>query len=543
MYKFLGAILFFSAISFCNYATAQTTDKLSAKDFLEYEDYNRALVEYLKLYKENKNDLDVNIKVGFCYLKVNDDKTKAIPYLDYVYKKGNYNDELIMYLGIAYMYAYKFDEAIKYFNIYRTKVKTKNYELVDRYIENCESAKVLIKKPANVTFENLGKTINTKFPEYYPFITRDQSTLYFTSSRETNAKKIQSSEGFYTADIYFSTVKRGDWSRSKSISTIVNTAEDEQCVYITPDGQTMIIYIDNEQVHGDIFSTSLSPKVKTFPAPITFEDPINTNSLELEGCISEDGNTMFVSSNREGSLGETDLFKFKKLPNGKWGLPINLGANVNTKYKETFPVYDEKNKILYFASKGHTNMGGFDIFKSKFDETTQTFGQAINMGFPINTPEDNVGFMLAENKRDGYMAAVRKEGFGDLDIYKITFNDVDVQPSVIKGIVTTNDTSKTEIDAFITLTDANTKVEIDSKNINPTSGKYIFAVGPGKYTLTISSVGYEVVKEEITVFDKIDYVFEIDKNITLIKIATLSTLPTDETIIKPSGSAIPIKKK
>jgi hypothetical protein len=543
MYKLFLAILFFSAMRFCNYATAQTTDKLSAKDFLEYEDYNRALVEYLKLYKENKNDLDVNIKVGFCYLKVNDDKTKAIPYLEFVYKKGTYSDELIMYLGIAYMYAYKFDEAIKYFNIYRTKVKTKNYELVDRYIENCESAKVLIKKPVNVSFENLGKTINTKFPEYYPFITRDQSTLYFTSSRETNAKKIQSSEGFYTADIYFSTVKRGDWSKSKSISTIVNTAEDEQCVYITPDGQTMIIYIDNEQVHGDIFSTSLSPKVKSFPVPITFEDPINTNSLELEGCISEDGNTMFVSSNREGSLGETDLFKFKKLPNGKWGLPINLGSNVNTKYKETFPVYDEKNKILYFASKGHTNMGGFDIFKSKFDETTQTFGQAINMGFPINTPEDNVGFMLAENKRDGYMAAVRKEGFGDLDIYKITFNDVDVRPSVIKGIVTTNDTSKKEIDAFISLTDANTKAEIDSKNINPTSGKFIFAVGPGKYTLTLSSVGYEAVKEEITVFDKIDYIFEIEKNITLIKTATPTTLPTDETIIKADGSAMPIKIK
>ena len=110
----------------CNYSNAQSTDNLSAKDFFEYEDYNRALVEYLKLYKQDKSDINTNLKLGICFLRVNGDKTKAFPYLEYVYKKGEYEDELLLYLGMTNMYAYKFDEAIKFFNAYREKLKSKN---------------------------------------------------------------------------------------------------------------------------------------------------------------------------------------------------------------------------------------------------------------------------------------------------------------------------------------------------------------------------------------------------------------------------------
>lgn len=537
MLRLYLAILICAINGFSFRSNAQTIENLGAKDFFEYEDYNRALFEYLKLYKQNKYDLHVNLRIGICYLKVNDDKTKAIPYLEFVQKSGEFNDELFLYLGMAYMYAYRLDDAIKFFNTYRSKLKSKNYNLIDRYIENCESAKVLMKKPVNVTFENLGKPINTKYPEYYPFVTQDQSTMYLTSSRDGNARKIQSSEGFFTADIYVSKVKHGEWSKVKSIGNAVNTVEDEQCVYVTPDGQNMIVYIDNETENGDIYITSLGPKIKIFPKPEPFKNPVNTNSLELEGCISEDGNTLIVSSNRAGGMGETDLYKFNKLPNGEWGLPINLGTNVNTRYKEAFPVFDETNQILYFASTGHTSMGGFDIFKSKYDVETQTFGKAINIGYPINTPEDNMGFSLTENKRDGYIAAVRKEGLGDLDIYKVIFNDVDDRLSIIKGVVSINDTARSEMDAFITLIDAQTKGEIDSKNVNPTSGKYIFAVGPGKYILTVVSPGFEDIKEEIIVYDKADYIFEIEKNLLLQKPGAV--IPTPKKPLAP----LPLKGK
>lgn len=519
MRKLFLALLVFCVIGFFNLSKAQVVAEMTAKDFFSYEDYNRALVEYLKLYKEKKDDLEINFNIGFCYLQVNDDRTKAIPFLEFVYNKDKTNPEVILNLGLAYMYKYDFDKATSYFNEYRSKISPKKYELVDHYIENCENSKVLIKNPVNVTFENLGKEINSKFPDYYPFVTDDESTLYFTSRREGNARKIKSWQGFFTADIYFSKVSAGQWARAKNIGALINTSEDEECVYVTPDGKNMIIYVDNTtaNISGDIFLSTVT-KNKTFQKPVPFNTPLTTKDPELEGCITEDLNMMIVASDREGGLGETDLYMFRKLPNGEWGIPVDLGPNVNTQYTEAFPVFDEINNVLYFSSEGHTNMGGFDIFKSKFNPKTQQFEKAVNIGYPINTPEDNMEFTMAANNRDGYLSAVRKDGFGDLDIYKVTFNDVEVRPSIIKGIVSTMDTIKKDIDAFVTINDAKTNEELDAKNVNSKSGKYIFAVNPGKkYFLNVTSPGYQDVKEEIVVYDKSDFTFEIEKNIVLRK--------------------------
>ncbi len=530
------AVFIFTLI--CNYSNAQTNDGFGAKDYLEYEDYNRALIEYLKLYKANKGDLNLNTKIGLCYLHVNEDKTKAIPYLEFAYKKGGYDDELLLYLGMAYMYAYKFDEAIKYFNDYKGKVKAKNQEIVNHYIKNCESAKLIIKNPVNVTFENLGKDINSKYPDYQPFVTKDQGTLYFTSGRETNSKKIQSSQGYFTSDIYFSKVKEGEWMKAKGIGNMINTAEDEQCVYVTPDGKNMIISIDNEIVFGDLFISSTLDN-KQFSKPVPFNRPVNSEGLELEGCISEDANMMIISSKRDEGLGETDLYMVKKLPNGNWGLPINLGPNINTPYKEAFPRFDEKNNILYFSSEGHDNMGGFDIFKSQFNSETQTFEKAVNMGYPINTPEDNMQFSVAGNKRDGYISAWRKEGIGDLDIYKLIFNDIEIRISVIKGIVTVKDSLNQEIDAMVSIFNKKTNKKVEAKNANKKSGKYVFAVEPGKYLLTVSSPNFQDYSQEIIIYDKSDsdYIFEIERNIVLKKYEAVPT-PLKSAPLKPDKTVI-----
>lgn len=539
MLKHYSVIIVFIATVFSSPAQI-TTAGLTADDFFEYQDYNRALEEYLKLYRTTKDDVKINLRIGICYLNVNDNRSKAIPFLQYVYNKGEYDKELLLELGQAHTYNYNFDEAIKFFNDYRSLTSPKNYGLVDHYIENCENAKVMIKNPINVTFENLGKEINSKYPDYYPFVTADEGTFYFTSRREGNARKIKSWQGYFTADIYFSKVQKGQWTKARNIGTMINTIEDEECVFITPDGKTMVIYMDNQTYSGDLFLSTLS-KSKTFSKPVILEEPANSKDLELEGCITQDGNKLFIATDRNGGFGDVDIFMFKRLPNGKWGLPINVGPGVNTRYKEAFPIFDEQNQILYFSSQGHTNMGGFDIFRSRYDPGTQTFLPAENIGYPINTPEDNMQFTLARNKRDGYISAVRKEGMGDLDIYKVTFNEIDNRISVIKGVISTTDTLKKEIDATITLLDAKTNDEIDSKNVNPQTGKYIFAVEPGKYIIEVKSSGYDDIKQPFTVFDKSDYTFEIENNVTLQKIVdtTSQVKPTKSEGLKKS---IPVKK-
>ncbi len=542
MQKLYFTILIFLFCVICNYSNAQPAEKLSAKDYLAEQDYNSALSEFLRLYKSKKTDPEINFQIGFCYLNVNDDKSKAIPFLEFVYKKGGYGDELLLYMGMAYMYGYRFDDAIKFFTEYRKKTSPKKYDIIDHYIENCESAKVLVKNPVNVTFENLGKEINSKFPDYYPFVTKDQSTLYFTTRREGRSQKLKSWQGYFTSDIYFSKVVAGQWTKPKSIGSI-NTAEDEQCVFVTPDGKKMVIYMDNELVSGDLFLASMVGKSKTFSKPVPFPEPVNTPDLELEGCITEDGEMLIISSDRIAGMGETDLYMFKKLPTGEWGNPFNLGSNVNTKYKESFPVFDEKNNVLYFASEGHASMGGSDIFKSKFNVETQTFGPAENMGYPINTPEENLEFTLASNKRDGYISAVRKEGFGDLDIYKVIFNDVENQVSILKGIISTSDSVKKDIDAMVSILDEKTNEKLDSIKANLKSGKYIFSISPGKYNLTVSSPGFVDYKETINILDKSDFVFEIEKNVRLIKPGESPPLPMKDAIKETPVKPDPKKKK
>ncbi len=543
MYKQHFILTVFLITLVINYSIAQPEEKLSAKEYLAREDYNHAIEEFLKQYKTQKDDPELNFNIGLCYLNVNDDKSKALPYLEYVYKKGeNKDDELLFYMARAYTHAYQFDEAIKFFNEYRKKINSKRYPEIDRYIENCETAKTLMKNPVNVTFENLGKEINSKFPDYYPFVTEDQSTLYYTTRREGKSQKLRSWQGYFTSDIYFSKVVAGQWTKPKSIGPMINTAEDEQCVYVSPNGRKMIIYMDNETATGDLFITEMPLKSKTFPKPVPFDAPVNSTELELEGCITEDGSMLIISSDRLEGLGGADLYMFKKLPTGKWGDAINLGPNINTIYSESFPVYDEKTATLYFASEGHANMGGSDIFKSKFNEATQTFGPAVNMGYPINTPEENLEFTLAGNRRDGYISAVRKEGFGDLDIYRVIFNDVEAQISVIKGIVSTNDTVKKDIDAVISLLNAKTNEQIDSKSVIPQSGKYIFSASPGKYILKVESPGYDEYRENVNVYDKSDFVFEIEKNIKLPQSGTTPATkePVKGNTVKPTNT--PVKK-
>jgi hypothetical protein len=506
----------------CNGGYAQKVSaketKKAAKNFLGYEDYNRALVELLKIYKNGRFDTQLNLNIGICYLNVNDDKSKAIPYLEYVLSTQVYKNEVLLYTGMAYSYHYEFDKAISYFNKFREKASPEDIAFADHYIENCENAKELIKKPVNVSFENLGKDINSKAPDYFPFITADEGTLYFTTRRSSTIGKNESDDGYYTSDIFVSKVDKGQWVKAKNAGPLVNTEEDEQCVYLTPSGKNIIIHMDHEGDADELYISTLGGKKQTLLEPEVLGGPINKKTaFDLQACISDDENTLIIASDRPGGFGGCDLYSVKKLPNSKWGIPMNLGPEINTKYDENFPVLDEKNNILYFSSQGHTGMGGYDIFKSKYNFEKRAYGPPANIGYPINTPDDNMQITLAKNKRDAYISAYRKEGYGDLDIYKVTFNDVENSLSVIKGVVSTGDSTHKDLEATITILDKKTNEEIDSKEVNPQTGKYIFAVEPGKYVLKVSSPGFADVMQDINVYDKVNYIFEIDKDILLQK--------------------------
>jgi hypothetical protein len=242
---------------------------------------------------------------------------------------------------------------------------------------------------------------------------------------------------------------------------------------------------------------------------------INSKYAEIAGCLSADGKKFYFASDREGGYGGIDIYLCQILPNGEWSEAMNLGPTVNTKFDEDFPNVFNNGKELYFSSTGHSSMGGYDVFKAVWNESKKKFVSVENLGYPINTPEDNMNFRLSDDGKYGYIAALRKEGHGGLDIYRVNFNKVEPKYTVIRGKVSVeNDAQINRVD--ITIFDEEGEIYGDYKP-NLKTMKYVIILPAGNYTMEVESAGYKMIEEEVFVKDKISYRPEVVRDINLKK--------------------------
>lgn len=481
---------------------------LAAK-YYSNKNYKAALNIYLLLLKKEPSNVDYNLKAGRCYLLSHSIKAKAIPHLEFVTKQPGADNESFYELARAYHYGLQFDKAIAAYNKYKEKNSKKSAE-IDRLIQQCLNGKELVKRRLDVTFENLGKTINSPDPDYYPIITPDDQTLVFTTRRKSSAGP--EIDGFYPSDIFITTKKAGVWQKAASIGGNINTALDEQATDITYDGNTIVFYIDHIEILGDLH-TSKRPNGKgAFLKSQPMNDKINSG-FETSGSIytPADGEGMqylVFSSSRPDNFGQTDIYMCRQVPTTNeagdvvytWAMPQNLGPNINTKFKEEFPRLSMDGKTLYFASEGHSSMGGFDIFKSVWEEETNTWSKPRNLGYPINTAEDEMMISLIEGERVGYMSAMREDGMGDWDLYRVTFNEVEGKETIYRGHVIGDSTTKLR-NAIIHVNNKATGAEFGTYIPEKSKGYYIMALPPGKWVVTVEAEGYKIFEETITLFD------------------------------------------
>ena len=504
-------------------------DPREAEQKLNEGNYEEALDDYLDLLEKEPRNEKYNYNVGVCYLNTNINKSKAIPYFEIVTRLPKYDPNGMYLLGRAYHYANRFDDAIKAYNKFKEvgRGSSSNLKDVDRQVQYCYNAKELIKYPVDVTFENLGKNVNSQYADYYPYIPADESFLVFNSKRPEGSMK--AIDGAYTSNIYISKVASGAFQKAKSIGAPVNTSEgDEEVIGLTSDGKTMLIYYDNLKGYGDIYSVD-GDKNHNFKKPAILDDNINSaGATEIAASISPDGNTLYFASDRSGGFGGTDLYVSNKLPTGKWGPVRNLGPSVNTAQDEDFPNISADGKTLYFSSKGHTSMGGYDIFRADHDEATNSWTGIKNIGYPLNTTEDDMNLRLSTTGRYGYMAAVREGGIGDLDIYRVTFADIEPSYTVIKGVISSVDSTQrvTYPDVFITVTDTKTQEIIGNYVPNPNTGRYVIIVPPGNYVLNVEVNGFQAMTEKINVLDKVNFKTEFDKDLKLLPEGYKAPTPT-----------------
>ncbi|MCW3071046.1 MAG: hypothetical protein JWO44_936 [Bacteroidetes bacterium] len=525
MKKSVSLVFTFLFILFANLLIAQEeadrkVDPYEAdKKFLQ-GNYEAALDDYLVLLDKDPKSDKYNYNIAICYLNTNINKSKAIPYLEILTHKPKFDPNAMYLLGRAYHYANRFDDAVKAYNVFKQtgRGNADNLADVDRQIQFCINAKELMKFPLNVTFENLGNSVNSPYADYYPFVPSDESFIIYNTRRPDEGAEQAKEDGTYPSAIYVSKVTEGAFAKAKNIGPPISKKDGEQeIIGLSASGEIMLLYYTNLKGVGDIYITN-TDKNKSFKTADKLADNINSpKAEEIAACISNDGSMLYFASNRDGGMGGTDLYVSRKLPNGTWGPPQNMGAEINTPFDEDFPNVTNDGKALYFSSNGHTSMGGYDIFKAEMNETTHQFANPKNVGYPINTTEDNFNFRLSNNGRFGYMAAVRDGGLGDLDIYRVTFNEVEPQYSVVKGNITSADSTQrlNFTDVFISVTNSKTQEIVGNYLPNPNTGKYVMVLSPGNYEVSIEANGFQAVIENIAILDKGSYKFEITKDIQL----------------------------
>ena len=385
--------------------------------------FNTALDHFLKAQDFNPNNAILNYKIGKCLL-VSSDKTKAIPFIEKAIElniDATKYDDIHFLLGYAYHLNLEFDKAIEKYNDYKNQLTGKNADQlkndIDKKIEECNYGKELVKHPVDVKIENMGDNFNTKYADHSPVINADGNMLIYTSRGKNSKGGMDVKTGMYNEDIYIVYKDSSGWGKPINPGAPLNSIYNDASVAISPDGKKLLIYKSGDD---DIFECV--QKGKKWSAPVSLGKNINSKYHESSASYSPDGNTIYFVSDRPGGTGSErnrDIYLSKKNDKGEWGPAENLGTVINTPYDEESVFMHPNGKTIYFSSKGHKTMGGFDIFKSDYENGHWT--EPVNLGYPVNTPDDDICFSITGNNARGYYSSARPGGFGDYDIYEIVF--------------------------------------------------------------------------------------------------------------------------
>ncbi|MGZ3883434.1 MAG: hypothetical protein ACXVPQ_06470 [Bacteroidia bacterium] len=491
------------------------------------ENYDLALVNFVKAYELDSSSANINYNVGVCYLKSQTQKYKAEYYLaksiSDVAKNYRIDDATeksapplaFFYYAQALHINYKFDEAIAQFDKFEALVKNDKEWKKDiaYYKAQCIYAKELVAAPLPVLITNMGDSINSEYPDFSPVLSADERTLIYTTRRPSSTGQEKTPDGQYFEDIVVSYKDNaGQWSKPVPLSEYVNTTGHEASINLSPDGQTLIVYKDDGG-NGNIYFSEWDGK--TWGSLQSFGSDINTKSWESHACLNADGSILYFVSDRPGGFGGRDIYRCVKLPNGKWSKALNIGPTVNTAYDEDGAFIHPDGKTFFFASKGHKSMGGFDIMFSIIDEDNK-FSEPFNMGHPINTPDDDVFYVTSPDGKRSYVSSVKEGGYGEKDIYMITIQAAPEKAlALFRGQIIAAEGEKLPDDIVIVVRDKNTGELIGNYRPKIVNGTFSTILPPGKeYNFSYQSNGQEFYNEDVFVSNELSYQ-EIRKEINL----------------------------
>ncbi|MEZ4722245.1 MAG: OmpA family protein [Flavobacteriales bacterium] len=507
-------IFLLSAISAIGQTREEKKLRMDAVKALRSEKFGEAISIYTDLLKLDPNNPDYNYEMGLAIYEQGIHRGQAAQYLEKAIQntKSDTLADMFLFAGKSEQYAGNFDIAIDYFEQYKIQLKKSGMdpneveEDVNRYIEMCENGMVQFENNLDyIRIENMGEAINSPYPDYSPVVTNDESIILFTSRRDNSTGGELDIDDKYFEDIYYSISVNGEYtpalnydSTSRYINSAFNTEIHDATITYSNNETELFIYRDL-----DVWVSKLEDGFWTIPTKAGGR--INSDKgFEPSVFITQDQKTMFVVSDIKSGLGGRDIYITTKDDFGQWKALENLGKNINTKAEEDAPFLTPDGNTLYFASTGHNSMGDYDIFKS-VRNPDGTWGKAENLGPPINTPGHDRYFVTSDDGAVGYYASDRDGGYGETDIYRIVLDCKQVTNTIIRGIVQSEDLGG-PIGATITVFDPKTNVIINTYRTDAKTGKYQMRLKTeNRYGFKIECDGYMAHHGEFTVPKQCDY--------------------------------------
>lgn len=484
MHSISRVLIFLTLIVAFSTSYGQEQDPEQAKQYVEvaegmiegsmaFDDIREVMVRAADL---DTTFIKANYEAGDLHLRTIG-KDLAVKYFLRVYRQDpEYKFDIEYKIGRSYQLGLEFDKAIDYYNRYKEKLKKKsNYQgrdkvtetAVDRAIFECENGKEFTATPGNFSIVNIGREINSEYEDYAPVLNANEDEIVFTSRRrEDNLNENVADDNKPYEDIYIALKQGGSWVRATNIGAPVNTPYHGSNLALSKDGNTLFIYKDDNG--GDIYFSERGPN-NTWSEPEPLPGIINSSYEEKSITISADERTLYFSSDRPGGFGGLDIYRATLDSKGTWSNVRNLGPTINTEYDEDGPFIDTTGTNLYFSSRGHKGMGGHDIFRSEFDPQTNEWSDPINLGYPINTPDEDIYFVSSVDGTRAFYSSVREDGMGYTDIYVITV------PEGLQNIESTPLASKDPTETTPIVVNPNDNKPVDQNNsIIPL--KYIVSV-------------------------------------------------------------------
>ncbi|MBX6380917.1 MAG: OmpA family protein [Thermoflavifilum aggregans] len=472
---------------------------LNAQSALDMQNFIQA-VGYLKLaVKEDSNFLDAWAQLGSIALQQKQYEEAAGDFQQVMRIDSLYDPRLYYPYAKSLAGLGNFAEAITYIRRYLQipNLGSGETESGNRWLQHFEIG--LQTQLQHHPFEphNLGDSINTSDPEYFPSLTVDGHILVFTRNLHNQNE-----------DFYISTWDAADsqWHKAVNLGPPVNTPENEGTGHISQDGRILIYAACNQP--GGFGSCDIVYSVKTahgWSDPINLGPNVNSRFWDSQPCLSPDNHDLYFVSNRPGGYGGSDIYVCHLQPDGTWSKPENLGPHINTPGDETSPFIHADNQTLYFASNGWPGIGDMDIFYSR-RQPDGSWGKPVNLGYPINTIDHDGTLFVAADGKTAYFASDRFNGFGQLDIYSfILYPEArPIQTLYVKGEVYDSLTHQ-PLSASIDLIDVETDSLI-TRIQSDVNGHYLVTLPVGKiYAFHVSHPGYLFYSDQFSLVNQKAY--------------------------------------